>query len=304
MRFSAHRESHSVPAAAYHTALDACAYVSKILLHPNDQRGGITRKITSQVAKTGHGVYHAYNLSAVSRAGQRAFEDLPSIIMHPPGDATFFSRDLITENQMRDIREEIGTLDDRPILSYHARISAMKGQAFLPQVIAQLKAIYSQPFSLVIVGPESESGALQVLNREIERFGVRDSVAVVGGRSQDFIRGLLGVSSVCVFPTFCEGLGLTAVEAQLMEVPVVAHKVGGVSDVVREGVTGRLIKPGDARGFAEAIAGLLDSPQLRSEYGSAGRQLMKRDFSPHGLAAYAMQRLYLPQLLNCGRAAL
>ena len=83
--------------------------------------------------------------------------------------------------------------------------------------------------------------------------------------------GTFGDASLVVMPSVREGLGLVAIEAMSYGVPVVATRVGGLTDVVDDGVTGALVAPGDADAFAAAAVGLLaDTARLR-EAGAQAR---------------------------------
>ncbi len=296
-RYRHHRKRFGIKDSLALTATDSLQFLERRLRGHNVS----TVKVNHEALKHGHRVYHAFNLSAVSKAGQGNLHNVPSVVVHPPVDPEFFSPERVPEGADRDLRASLAIDDDCPLVLYHARICAQKGQSYLPQVIARVRKSFQGPFKVVLIGPETEEGALQRLHEEIRRYGQEDAFIVTGGGSQEFIRDLLGISTLCLFPSFNEGLGLTAVEAQLMKVPIIAHDIGGIPEVVRHGVTGSLIQPGDVEGFAREISTLLNSPQLRTEYGQRGRDLMLREFDPRGIALQVLERLYLPQLLNIGR---
>jgi glycosyltransferase involved in cell wall biosynthesis len=76
---------------------------------------------------------------------------------------------------------------------------------------------------------------------------------------------------------------VSAIEALGAGRPVVATRVGGVPDVVRDGVDGYLVEAGDVAGLAEALARLAADPELRDRMGAAGRERV--------LPRYAVERL-------------
>ena len=76
-----------------------------------------------------------------------------------------------------------------------------------------------------------------------------------------------------------EPFGLVNVEAMAMGLPVVAFAHGALPEIVEEGVTGRLLPPGDEDAMARAITELLDDPVVRSRMGSAGQARALRHFS-------------------------
>jgi glycogen(starch) synthase len=73
-------------------------------------------------------------------------------------------------------------------------------------------------------------------------------------------------------PSRREGLGVVAVQAALMACPIVASRVGGLPEVVVHEETGLLVERDDPRGLAEAIAFLLDHPDVAERFGRAGRE--------------------------------
>jgi glycosyltransferase involved in cell wall biosynthesis len=84
-------------------------------------------------------------------------------------------------------------------------------------------------------------------------------------------------ASVAAVPSVCnEALGQVAVEAMLTGLPVVASDEGGLRDVVENGVTGRLVPPGQPGALAGALAGLLADPKARQAMGTAGRLRARR----------------------------
>lgn len=86
------------------------------------------------------------------------------------------------------------------------------------------------------------------------------------------VRPFLRQSSVLLFPTSREGLGQVVLEAQACGVPVVAWRVTGVIDAVRDGFTGILVPFGDEEGLAASAVTLLASPDLHREMASNGRR--------------------------------
>jgi sugar O-acyltransferase (sialic acid O-acetyltransferase NeuD family) len=88
------------------------------------------------------------------------------------------------------------------------------------------------------------------------------------------------ILDVLALPTHREGFGLVAAEAAAMEVPVVATRVTGCVDAVRDGVTGTLVPPRDASALATAIAEYLRDADRRRLHGLSGRIRMLQEFQP------------------------
>jgi glycosyltransferase involved in cell wall biosynthesis len=89
-----------------------------------------------------------------------------------------------------------------------------------------------------------------------------------------------GARAVIVPSLWYEVFGLVALEAMACGVPVIASDIGGLPEVVDDGVTGRLFPAGDVSALAHHIADLMDHPDLTTKYGQAGLGRVKRDFSP------------------------
>jgi len=127
--------------------------------------------------------------------------------------------------------------------------------------------------SLIFVG----KGDLEKeLKEEARRMGVWDKVKFLGWR--DDIPEIMQVLDVFVLPSLNEGMGRVLVEAMAAGKPVVASRVGGILDLVKEGQNGFLAEPGDEKGIAIAIKKLLENKKMRNKMGKRGREIAQ-DFS-------------------------
>ena len=82
-----------------------------------------------------------------------------------------------------------------------------------------------------------------------------------------------------VHPAWMEGLGVSLLEAAASGVPIVATRTGGIPEIVRPGVNGFLIEPGDSSALARVLQELIDQPELRRKFGEAGRNIALERFS-------------------------
>lgn len=92
-------------------------------------------------------------------------------------------------------------------------------------------------------------------------------------------------ASVYVLPSYIEGLPMSILEAMAAGLPVVASKVGGIPDVVKDGVNGLLVSAGDVPGLAAALDRVLSDPALRTQFGDMGRQFFEEFFAPRHVIA-------------------
>ena len=102
---------------------------------------------------------------------------------------------------------------------------------------------------------------------------------------RDVIGTYLSAADVFVLPSRHEGMPLVALEAMEAGLPVVATRVIGSAEVVDDGVTGALVRPGDPVALGAAVAGLLADPALRRRQGTAGRRRYEARFTRARMAA-------------------
>lgn len=131
---------------------------------------------------------------------------------------------------------------------------------------------------LMIVG----SGPLRAaLERQAAVLGVSGSVRFAGQVSRDVLCELLDTSSFLVLPSESEGLPRVLLEAAARERAAVASRVGGIPEVVEDGVTGLLIPSGDVPELAKAMTSLLSDPRRAEEMGKRARVVLADHLDLH-----------------------
>ena len=159
-----------------------------------------------------------------------------------------------------------------PRVLYVGRLVYYKGLDVLLEALARTGG------GLAIVGEGPLDAALR---RQIAALGLGDRVAMLGGCTDDEVRGLYQSCDVFVLPSTArtEAFGLVQVEAMACGLPVVSTDLPtGVPWVNAHGVTGLVAPPGDAGALADALRRLLADPALRAELGQAGRRRAVRHF--------------------------
>jgi N-acetyl-alpha-D-glucosaminyl L-malate synthase BshA len=126
---------------------------------------------------------------------------------------------------------------------------------------------------LILVGEGPDLGRAM---RLVHERGLGCDVEALG--EQDQVVPLLSVSDLFVLPSAQESFGLAALEAMACEVPVIASRVGGLPEVVEDGVSGFLRDPDDINGMADAGVSLLTDPVLHARFAAAGLQRVRRQF--------------------------
>ena len=130
------------------------------------------------------------------------------------------------------------------------------------------------PSRLIMVGDGPDAGAAAARAAEL---GLSNDVVFVG--KQPRIGDYLSIADVLLLPSETESFGLSALEAMSCEVPVVASRVGGLPEVVDEGVSGFLREVGDVDAMAEAVLRIVSDEALQSSMGRAGRKVAVEQFT-------------------------
>jgi glycosyltransferase involved in cell wall biosynthesis len=149
-----------------------------------------------------------------------------------------------------------------------SRLSPEKGLSYLIEAFAELRRRHGGKVRLQIAGEGPERAQLEA---QIRRLGIEESVELCGWLEYDAVPAFLAGLDVFCLPSTYEGFGVAAVEASACGRPVVASKVHGIPDVVRDGVTGLLVPPADAGALAAALSELVDDTGRRRAMGDAGR---------------------------------
>jgi len=143
-------------------------------------------------------------------------------------------------------------------------------------------------------------GALEAeLRTTIAEAGLARNVRLMG--FVDNLPEVLGCLDLLVHPADLEGLGVSLLQASAARVPIVASRIGGIPEAVRDGANGILVEPGDVAGLAAAMNRLLDDAPLRARMGEAGRALMLREFSVEAMCAGNLsvyRKVLSPQLTD------
>jgi glycosyltransferase involved in cell wall biosynthesis len=142
----------------------------------------------------------------------------------------------------------------------------------------------------IIAGEGEDEDNLRRLARE---KGVGRIVDFVGRIPHEEVPAFLASLDVFCMPSRWESetFGVAAVEAQAMEIPVVATKVGGIPEAVNDRISGVLVPPNDSIALADAICGLLDDAESRRRMGIAGREFVKANYDWYENAA-RMEQIY------------
>jgi glycosyltransferase involved in cell wall biosynthesis len=171
-----------------------------------------------------------------------------------------------------EARAELGLGSDGEVIAMVGRLRAGKGHHVAVAATAILRS-RGRPVRLVVIGEGEEREA-------VERMAAPLGEGVVMAGFRDDIPALLPGIDVVVHPSEHDALPTALIEAMAASVPVVATAVGGIPEIVEDGVTGILVAPGPtAESVADALESLLADPGRMRDFGRAGRARFEAEFT-------------------------
>ncbi|HUI01137.1 MAG TPA: glycosyltransferase family 4 protein [Nitrososphaerales archaeon] len=178
-------------------------------------------------------------------------------------------------------REAFPRTKERSVL-YVGRLNQSKGvQVLLDAFAMMLKT--GPASSLVLVGT-GEARFVGSLRDRAASLGISEDVVFAGRISDSLLPHAFAASSMSVLPSYMEGFGLSVLESMASSRPAVATKVGGVPEVLVDGETGLLVRPGDAKGLSDAMGLVLSDQALARRMGEAGRRAARERFTADRMA--------------------
>src|SRR5438034_8001932 len=158
-----------------------------------------------------------------------------------------------------------------PILMHLSNFRPVKRLTDAVETFALVRA--KMPAKLVLIGDGPERGAAEYLVRKKK---LQKDVHFLG--KQDQVYRLLSEADLFLLPSQLESFGLPALEAMACEVPVIATNVGGIPEVIENGVDGYLVQPGEVSSAAKYAIDLLSRADRGREMGQLARINAKKKF--------------------------
>ena len=165
-----------------------------------------------------------------------------------------------------EVRRRLGIPPERFVVGWIGRMTGVKQTQDLLAALAELRG-GGVDAGLLVVGDGPDRAGFEQRARELDL--VRHCLFL--GYQEDVAPWYAAMDAVAL-PSGNEGTPVTVIEALAAGKPVVAYEVGGVPDVVREGVDGFLVEPGSTSGMAERLAQLAADRELGRRLGEAGRE--------------------------------
>jgi D-inositol-3-phosphate glycosyltransferase len=173
------------------------------------------------------------------------------------------------------LRRRLGLSATARVALFAGRLEPLKGAQILLDAAALLRADAAfSDLAVVVAGDDSGDGAKddrggerRRLERHAVRIGLDGHVRFVGAVPHQQLAEYYAMADVCAVPSLTESFGMVALEAQALGTPVVAASVGGLREIVEDGVTGFLVEGHEPADYARAIADVLRDPVRMAEMG-------------------------------------
>jgi len=189
------------------------------------------------------------------------------------------------------LRQELGLAPNAALVGMISVLRSWKGHATLIEAAGLVIEASKQPVHFVIAG---DGPGRADIEKKIGQVPWGKQITLLGHRAD--VPNVLASLDVLVLPSYAhEGIPQIILQAQAMARAVVGTTIGGIPEVVEDGVTGFLVPPKDPKALAEKISALLADPALRSRLGHAARAGIEKQ---HSLDAMGERLLALYESLK------
>ncbi|MCW3040277.1 MAG: glycosyltransferase [Solirubrobacterales bacterium] len=210
-------------------------------------------------------------LLACSREDERRMVELEGI---RPDQVRFIPNGIDAQPPTpgRSLRDELGIAPGVPVIGSVGTLRPEKRFDVLLEATARARD--ARPGLRVLIAGEGPERA--ALEAQIKRLGLEDVVTLLGSRTD--VPDILAALDIAVVCSDFEGSPLSVMEYMDAALPVVGSRVGGIPDLVEDGVHGMLVERRDPRALSDALVALLDDPARRKALGEAARARRRAEF--------------------------
>ncbi|WP_026694847.1 N-acetyl-alpha-D-glucosaminyl L-malate synthase BshA [Peribacillus kribbensis] len=174
------------------------------------------------------------------------------------------------------LRQEYGIAEDEKVVIH---VSNFRGVKRVGDVIQTFHGILQEvPAKLLLVGDGPE---MRTVCRLAGELGIEEQIVFLG--KQDNLEELYSISDLVLLLSQKESFGLVLIEAMACGVPAIGTRIGGIPEVIEDGVNGYLCEVGDYKKAAELSISLLGDPALHQEFSRAAIASVRKNFSAAGI---------------------
>jgi glycosyltransferase involved in cell wall biosynthesis len=271
------------------------------ILHVFSPYAGIVGRLAARLAGVKAVVYTEHS----TLENQNALGRLGNILTYPLNDATIGVSQAVLRSVLRwqlarrgtfqtiyngidlnaldtnrvnpdQVKKSLGINPRHRVVGNVAHLRPAKGHLYLLQAARLVLDQYPE-VTFVVVGREKVKGYLRRLEEVAERLEIGDRVLFTGFRP-DAIQ-ITSAFDIFVLSSLWEGFGIVLLEAMALGKPVIGTRVGGIPEVIEDGVNGYLVEPRNPEQLAEKVVQLLGDEALRSQMGQQGMQRVRDRFS-------------------------
>lgn len=180
---------------------------------------------------------------------------------------------LLNNKEKNKKREELSISGFNLVIGTIARLTTQKGIQYLLEAFKIVLKDFPR-CCLLIVGEGFQKKSLE---RLVEKLGIISSVKFLGFRED--AKEIINIMDVFVVSSLWEGMPNVMLEACALSKSVVATRVAGSKEIIKDGQTGFLVPPRDCKSLARSIKLLLHDPKTREEFGNRGKEFVNNNFS-------------------------
>lgn len=170
-----------------------------------------------------------------------------------------------------NLKAELGIKEDEKIVIHVSNFRKVKR---VPDIIDTFGAVADKiPSKLLLVGDGPE---MSFVSKKIKAMGLQEKIILLG--KQENLQELYSISDVCVLMSEKESFGLVLLEAMIYGVPCLGTKIGGIPEVIEDGINGYTIELGDIEAASMRLLELLENDSLRMSMGNNAIHKIKDHF--------------------------
>lgn len=171
-----------------------------------------------------------------------------------------------------NIRKRLKITNDEKIIIFVGRLEDIKGVKYLIEAMKSIKQ-KDKNIKLMLVGDGEDRGKLERLVKELD---LEENVIFIGKVPNEKVPEYMVVSDVFVLPSLSESFGIVNLEAMASGLPIVATKVGGLPEIIKDGENGFLVEPKNTKEITEKVLLLLEDIELNKRIAEKNKEEVKK----------------------------
>jgi N-acetyl-alpha-D-glucosaminyl L-malate synthase BshA len=219
----------------------------------------------------GFSIERSHGVTAVSESLRRDTASLVGITREIEVIPNFLDCDVYRRRVDSSLREQMCPPGTDALVVHMSNFRPVKRVDIVAEIFRLVRQAMRARLLLIGDGP-----VRQDIEQLVRLHGLQEHV-VFAGEQHDPVQWL-SIADLFLLPSEQESFGLAALEAMACEVPVVASNVGGLPEIVRNGLTGYTCHPDDVRGMSRRAVELLGNARRRAEMGRAGAAMVRTEY--------------------------